>query len=83
MDICKSFYLYEYIILYALSWSIIKIENILFLFSPDSFLNLLNAWIVFQLSLVLSLDILMSYSYKKDLNIAKPIVRTIIAMITS
>ena len=43
MDICKSFYLYEYIILYALSWSIIKIENIPFLFSPDSFLNLLNA----------------------------------------
>ena len=43
MDICKSFYLYEYIILYALSWSIIKIENILFWFSPDSFLDLLNA----------------------------------------
>ena len=42
MDICKSFYLYEYTKLYALSWSIIKIENILF-FSPDSFLNLLNA----------------------------------------
>ena len=42
MDICKSFYLYEYIILYALSWNIIKIENILLL-SPDSFLDLLNA----------------------------------------
>ena len=35
MDICKSFYLYEYIILYALPWSIIKIENILlFIFKP-------------------------------------------------
>ena len=48
MDICKSFYLYEYIILYALSWNIIKIENILFfIFKPYSLfvLNVIrNNW---------------------------------------
>ena len=48
MDICKSFYLYEYIILYTLSRSIIKIENILlFIFKPYSLfvLNVIrNNW---------------------------------------
>ena len=51
MYICKSFYLYEYIILYALSWNIIKIENIrFFLFKSYSIfvLNVIrNNWDIF------------------------------------